>query len=415
MAGKEKVESMLSPYRVLDLTDEKGLFCGKLLGDLGADVIKVEKPGGDPTRSIGPFYQDEEDPEKSLLWFAFNTSKRGITLDIEVPDGREVFKRLVKTADFVVESFPPGYMGKLGLGYEELKKINPGMIMISITPFGQTGPYKDYNAPDIVLWAMGGRMYSVGDADRPPLRTSYHSQAYLQAGLDASIAAMMALYYRQLTSDGQFVDVSIQAAAAQPGDTTWDILRRIRYRGGLRNPSLQMRRTWPCKDGLVTWIFMPGQMGGRRRNEAFINWMDSEGMADDFLKEFDWDTLDYADITQETIDRLEAPTVKFFMQHTKLELLEGAVKYRILFYPQFDTTDILASDQLASRGYWVELEHPELDATITHPGAFAIFSETPPQVTQRAPLIGEHNQDIYKSELHMSDQEIKRLKQSKVI
>jgi len=415
MAGKEKVESMLSPYRVLDLTDEKGLFCGKLLGDLGADVIKVEKPGGDPARSIGPFYQDEEDPEKSLLWFVFNTSKRGITLDIEVPDGREVFKRLVKTADFVVESFPPGYMGKLGLGYEELKKINPGMIMISITPFGQTGPYKDYNAPDIVLWAMGGRMYSVGDADRPPLRTSYHSQAYLQAGLDASIAAMMALYYRQLTSEGQFVDVSIQAAAAQPGDTTWDILRRIRYRGGLRNPSLQMRRTWPCKDGLVTWIFMPGQMGGRRRNEAFINWMDSEGMADDFLKEFDWDTLDYADITQETIDRLEAPTAKFFMTHTKLELLEGAVKHRILFYPQFNTTDILESAQLSAREYWAELEHPELVATITYPGAFAKFSETPPQITRRAPLIGEHNLDIYKNELHLSDQEMRRLKQSKII
>jgi crotonobetainyl-CoA:carnitine CoA-transferase CaiB-like acyl-CoA transferase len=415
MAGKEKVESMLSPYRVLDLTDEKGLFCGKLLGDLGADVIKVEKPGGDPARSIGPFYQDEEDPEKSLLWFAFNTSKRGITLDIEVPDGREAFKSLVKTADFIVESFPPGYMGKLGLGYEELEKINPGVIMISITPFGQTGPYKDYNAPDIVLWAMGGRMYSVGDADRPPLRISYHSQAYLQAGLDAAMVALLALYYRQLTGEGEFVDVSVQAAAAQPSDSSWDIQKRIRYRGGVLNPGLQIRRTWRCQDGLVTWIFMPGQMGGRRRNEAFINWMDSEGMADDFLKEFDWDNLDYAEVTQETIDRLEAPTVKFFMQHTKLELLEGAVKHRILFYPQFDTTDILESVQLSARGYWVELEHPELDATITYPGAFAKFSETPPQITRRAPLIGEHNQDIYKNELHMSDQEIKRLKQSKVI
>jgi len=407
---------MLSPYRVLDLTDEKGLFCGKLLGDLGADVIKVEKPGGDPARSLGPFYHDEPDPEKSLFWFAFNTSKRGITLDIELPDGQEVFKNLVRTADFVVESFAPGYMEKLGLGYEELERINPGIIMLSITPFGQTGPYKDYNAPDIVLWAMGGRMYSVGDADRPPLRMSYYSQAYLQAGLDAAMAAVMALHYRQSTGEGQFVDVSIQAAASQPGDTTWDILRRIRYRGGVLNPGLQIRRTWQCKDGLVTWIFMPGQMAGRRRrNEAFVNWMDSEGMADDFLKEFDWDAFDYADTTQETIDRLEAPTAKFLMSHTKLELLEGAVKHRILFYPQFNTTDILESDQLAARGYWVELAHPELTDSIIYPGAFAKFSETPPQVTRRPPLIGEHNLDIYENELHLPDQEIRRLKQSKVI
>jgi crotonobetainyl-CoA:carnitine CoA-transferase CaiB-like acyl-CoA transferase len=406
---------MLSPYRVLDLTDEKGLFCGKLLGDLGADVIKVEKPGGDPVRRQGPFYHDEVDPENSLLWFAFNTSKRGITLDIEVPDGQEVFKRLVRTADFVVESFPPGYMSKLGLGYEELEKIRSGIIMISITPFGQTGPYRDYNAPDIVTWAMGGRMYSVGDADRPPLRMSHHSQGYLQAGLDGAIAAMMALYYRQLTGEGQTADISVQAAAAQPGDSTWDIMKRIRFRGGLRNPSIDIRRTWPCKDGLVTWIFMPGQMSGRRRNEAFVNWMGSEGMADDFLKEFDWDELDYADVTQETINHLEAPTAKFFMTHTKLELLEGAVKHRILFYPQFNTTDILESAQLAARGYWVELEHPELADSIIYPGAFAIFSETPPQIKRRAPLIGEHNMEIYKNELKMSEQEINGLKQSGVI
>lgn len=115
---------MLSPYRVLDLTDEKGLLCGKLLGDLGADVIKIETPGGDSARSIGPFYHDEPDPEKSLFWFAFNTSKRGITLDIGTPGGQKIFKRLVEGADFVIESFPPGYMDRLGLGYPDLEKVN---------------------------------------------------------------------------------------------------------------------------------------------------------------------------------------------------------------------------------------------------------------------------------------------------
>jgi crotonobetainyl-CoA:carnitine CoA-transferase CaiB-like acyl-CoA transferase len=414
MHGKEKVEGMLSPYRVLDLTDEKGLLCGKLLGDLGADVIKIEPPGGDPSRNLGPFYHDEVDPEKSLLWFALNTSKRGITLDIEKAEGRELFKRLVKGADFVIESFPPGHMDRFGLGYSDLKKLNPGIIMLSVTPFGQTGPYRDLKAPDIVLWAMGGRMYSVGDADRPPLRMSHHSQAYLQAGLDAAIAAMMALHYRQMTGEGQFVDVSIQAALAQPSDSAWDILKRIQPRGGMFNPSVQIMRTWPCKDGLVTWVYMPGEFGAIR-NVAFVNWMDSEGMANDFLKEFKWDDLDYADITQETINRLQEPTARFFMSHTKLELLEGAVKHRILFYPQFDTTDILESAQLSARGYWAEVEHPELGTTITYPGPFAQFSQTPPRVSRRAPLIGEHNREVYEEELGIPEPELIRLKQAGVI
>ena len=202
MAKKEKMEGMLSPYRVLDLTDEKGFLCGKLLGDLGADVIKVERPGGDPARSIGPFYHDEADPEKSLFWFAFNTSKRGITLDIETAEGQEVFKRLVESADFVIESFPPGYMDQLGLGYSALEEVNPGIIMVSITPFGQTGPYKDYKAPDIVAWAMGGSMYPFGNADRPPVRISHHSQAYLHASGEAAVGAMLALYYRSITGEG---------------------------------------------------------------------------------------------------------------------------------------------------------------------------------------------------------------------
>ena len=414
MGEQEKVDGMLSSYRVLDLTDEKGLLCGKLLGDLGADVIKVERPGGDPARSQGPFYHGEVNPEKSLFWFAYNASKRGITLDIETAGGQDIFKRLVKGADFVIESFDPGYMDKLGLGYSSLEKINPGVIMVSITPFGQTGPYKDYKAPDIVAWAMAGRMYSVGDADRPPVRISYHSQAYLQGGLEAAMAAMMALYYRRMTGEGQQVDLSIQAAAAQPSNTAWDVRKVVPQRGGQMTGNINVQRIWPCKDGQVTWFFMPRQFAAIR-NVAFVNWLDSEGMADDFLKGFDWDTFDYATVTQEEIDRISEPTAKFFMAHTKVELLEGAVKHRILFYPQFTTTDILESVQLAARGFWVELEHPELDTTITYPGAFAQISETPLRISRRAPLIGEHNEEIYQKELGISSEELLTLKQAKVI
>jgi len=414
MADTEKTDAMLSPYRVLDLTDEKGQLGGKLLGDLGADVIKVEKPGGDPSRNLGPFYHDEVDPEKSLNWFAFNTSKRGITLDIEKPEGQELFKKLVKSADFVIESFPPGYMDSLGLGYSDLEKVKPGIIMIAVTPFGQTGPYRDLKAPDIVLWAMGGRMFSIGDADRPPLRMSHHSQAYIQAALDVGLSAMMALYYRQMTGEGQFVDISIQTALVQSGEVGWDLRQRFQPRGGMRNPGVQITRTWPCKDGLVTWVYMPGTFRAAT-NVAFVNWLDSEGMATDFLKEFDWEEFDYADVTQEIMDRLEEPTAKFFLSHTKLELLEGAVQHRILFYPQFDTADLLESAQLNAREYWVNLEHPELGTTITYPGPFAKLSETPIKISRRAPLIGEHNQGIYEEELGIPAEELSKLKQAGII
>ena len=149
-------EATLSPYKVLDLTDEKGLLCGKILADLGAKVVKVEKPGGDPARNNGPFYHDIPDPEKSLFWFAFNTGKKSITLNIESTDGKKLFKRLAKTADFVLESFHPGYLKEFGLDYLSLTKINHKIIMTSISPFGQTGPFSDFKGPDIVCMAMSG-------------------------------------------------------------------------------------------------------------------------------------------------------------------------------------------------------------------------------------------------------------------
>ena len=149
--SQKKEGSLLDPYRILDLSDEKGVLCGKVLADLGADVLKIEPPGGDPMRHIGPFYHDTPDPEKSLYWFTFNTSKRSITLDITKSDGQKIFKRLAKTADFVIECFSPGYLDRLGLGYSVLSELNPRLIMTSITPFGQSGPYRDYKAT--ISWA----------------------------------------------------------------------------------------------------------------------------------------------------------------------------------------------------------------------------------------------------------------------
>ena len=165
-------ELLLSPYRVLDLTGQGGLLCGKILADLGADVIQVEPPGGSTSRNIGPFYQDDVHPEKSLFWWSYAANKRSITLNLETADGRDLLKRLVKSAHFLIESFPPGYMDGLSLGYTGLEAINPELVMVSITPFGSDGPYARWKAPDIVGMALGGFMYLTGDSDRPPLRVS---------------------------------------------------------------------------------------------------------------------------------------------------------------------------------------------------------------------------------------------------
>lgn len=413
----EKSEGMLSPYRVLDLAGATGLLCGKILSDLGADVIKIERPGGDPARNIGPFYKGEIDPEKSLFWFALNTSKRGITLDIEKEEGKEVFKKLVKQADFVVETSSPGYLEELGLGYQALEKINPGVILVSITPFGQTGPYRDWKTSDIVAWAMGGDMAPFGDPDRPPTRISHHSQAYLHAGTDGAMGALAALYDRWITGNGQQVDVSIQEAAVHSSihnNPIWNYERPIPKRGEeLFAGAAHRRNMWPCKDGWVSW----SHQGSSRLGPSLplIKWMESEGFTNDFIKEFDWKRPDFMMISQEEVDKIEEPTARFFMTHTKEELLEGAVKHQVMLYPVATTADMLKNPQLVDREFWVEVEHPELGTNLTYPGAFGIFSEISPRISRRAPLIGEHNEEIYEKELGLSKETLVRFKQEGII
>lgn len=412
------MEGMLSPYRVLDLTDEKGLLCGKLLGDLGADVIKIEKPGGDKARSLGPFYNDDPNPERSLFWFAYNTSKRGITLNLDTADGREIFKRLVKNTDFVVESFPLGYMDSVGLGYSELEKLNPGVIMVSITPFGQTGPYKDFKSSDIVSWALGGKMYPVGDVDRAPVRIGHHSQAYLHAAIDGAVGAMIAQYQRKITGEGQHVDVSVQDSlpiSIYGATAFWDMMKQLVIRGKLFGDlNIRIKQMWPCKDGYVVWIFTAGQ-AGMILNGPLINWMRDEGAYDEFLMNFDWSKHFYETATQDTIDRLEAPAAKFFLARTTQELLEGAVKYSACLYPAATTKDLLEDTQLAYRKFWVEVPHPELNTSITYPGGFAPSTEVSPRISRRAPLIGEHNAEIFEKELGFSTKELASLKELGVI
>ncbi len=414
-----KKEQTLDVYRVLDLTDEKGFLCGKILGDLGADVIKIEPPGGDLSRNRGPFYKDIPHAEKSLFWLALNTSKRGITLNLDTSDGRDIFKRLVKTADFIIESFSPGHMEGLGLDYETLCQLNPRVIMISISPFGQTGPHKDYKASDIVIMARGGLMYIYGDRDRPPVRVSF-PQAYLHASAAAAVGGMTALLARRTTGRGQWVDVSAQRSAVSAMYNIrpfWDlnkvIMRRSGpFRMGLSANALQ-RQTWPCKDGFVTFVMIGGK-GGAKTNKALVQWMDEEGMADELLKEKDWEAWDMAGATQEELDRLAEPISRFFMTYTMGELYEGSQNRKIMLHPAQTTRDIRESPQLAGRDFWRKIDHPELKGTITYPGPFVKLSETPCDIRCKAPLIGEHNIEVY-GELGLRREELVMMKQAGII
>jgi crotonobetainyl-CoA:carnitine CoA-transferase CaiB-like acyl-CoA transferase len=412
--------SLLESFRVLDLTDHKGFFCGKILADLGADVIKVEKPGGDPARRIGPFYKNIEDPEKSLNWFAYNLNKRSITLDIEDTDGKALFKKLAKNSDFVIESYATGYMDEVGLGYLDLSAVNPRLIMTSITAFGQTGPYKDYKGSDIVGMAMGGLAYITGKAEESPVRLSF-PQSYLLASAEAAASTMIAHYHRETTGQGQHVDVSIQASVAGKlanAIPTWELNHTLLKREGSfmfgRGAKLRMRLLWRCKDGYVTFALMGGKLGAKS-NEVVARWIIDEGLAPEFFQKIDWRSLDIANQTQEEQDRLEEVVGRFFAKYTKAELYRRANQEGVLLCPQSSFTDIVENGQLQARDFWVKVEHPELGETITYPGPFLKASSTPLVRKQRAPLIGEHNEEVYKGELGLSGEEMNRMKQAGVM
>jgi len=410
---------MLSTYRVLDLSDEKGTVCGQILAQLGADVIKIEAPGGSSERSKGPFVSDICHPERSLFWFVFNRGKKSVTLHLESEKGKEIFKRLVRNANIVVESFSPGYLDSIGLGYSALREINPRIIVVSISPFGQTGPYKDYKGPDIVIEALSGYMYLCGDPDRAPVRVSY-PLAYGYAGTQGAVGCLIALFAQEITGEGQHVDVSAQEAMSEftlMAPLFWDKLGKINMRSGQfrGGTSRRTRDVWQCKDGWVAFGIYGGQLGGRV-NKELVMWMDSEGLADEFLKSVDWERLDMATVPQEDIDKIEKATGDFFMMHTMAELYEGAIKRGVNLCPIWNPRELLGSVQLGARDFWVQVKHAELGISITYPGSFfkssAVF---PSQAGERAPLISEHNNEIYEGELGMSVLELSQLKEKGII
>lgn len=408
---------MLDDLRGLDLTDEKGFLCGKILAELGAEVIKIEKPGGDPGRSKGPFVGNGPHPEKSLYWCAYNSSKKSITLNIDLEEGTRYLRQLVRNADFLLESFPPHYLDRLGLGYEDLSKINPEIIFTSISPFGQTGPYKDFKASDMSLMAMSGLMKITGYKDRPPLRFGL-DQSYCLAGAQAAIGTLFALHERNRSEQGQHVDVSMYECLTLANywePPRWEFEQRLVERLGDRfsRGKGSTRQVWGCKDGYVTWTMMGGKIEIQRLR-AIIEQMDREGMAG-YLKTVDLDNVHISKLSDEEIKRWEEPIQAFFMKHTKKELEQFSNERNLTLCVINDLVDVMDTEQLAERGYWKDIEYPEFGRAIKSPGFLFQSSEIDTSVRFKAPSIGEHNADIFEKELGLSNEELKELNRRGVI
>ncbi len=412
---------LLSPYRVLDLTSELGFLAGKIFGDLGAEVIKVEPPTGDSSRQRPPFLKKGSGAPQSLYWQTYNCNKRGITLDLSQHKGRELFLRLAKTVDFVIESFRPGTLREWDLQYEALSRENPGLILVSITPFGQEGPYRDFAASDLEIMALSGAMSLAGEKDGEPMRGSV-PQAPMWVAAEAVMGALTALAYRSVTGKGQHVDVSAQVAvmaALAHAPSFWDLNRENPERAGIfvTGRSLKgakMRVMWSCKDGWLNFIIYGGA-AGRHTNQQLAAWMNEKGMAPKWFMDIDCSTFTVTDIEQEAVDRLEAPIADFFSTLTKQEFLAGAMKRQILGYPVATVEEIYGDEQLRARQFWHEANDPDSGVTLKHPGGFAIFNGERLQIRQLAPRIGQHNREVYENDLGLSGREIAQLQVEGVI
>jgi benzylsuccinate CoA-transferase BbsE subunit len=412
------MNSDLEGNRVLDLTDEKGSLCGKIFGDLGADVIKVEPPGGCSSRNLGPFFHDIPHPEKSLYFFAYNNNKRSITLDIESRTGKELFRELVKASHFVIESFKPDYLTSLGLEYRELTKVNPSIVVVSITPFGTSGPYKDLRGSDLTISAMSSLMYTFGDTDRAPLRLSV-DQSYCYGGVAGAIGGLLAHYYRESTGEGQHVDASMQEIMAwltMFSSPRWMFDRYLMKRAGQHraHKRTNLRMIYPCKDGHISFFIGMSNLSGPSE-ATLVKIMREEGIGDKSMESVDWKSMDFDTMDKEDHDRWEQYHIEFFKRHTKAELLQLLKEKGVLLSPVQDPRDVVENEQLEARDFWQEIEHPELGETIKYPGAFCNTSINQPEIRRRPPLIGEHNEEIYMGELGLSRKELSILKTTGVV
>ncbi len=414
----------LAGLRVLELADDKGHYCGKLMADMGADVIKIEAPAGDLTRRFGPFVDDVPDADRSLFFWYFNTNKRGITLNIESPEGKALFLRLAATADIVLETLPPGYLPGLGLGYDPLSALNPGLIMTSLTAFGQTGPYRDFASSDLVSLAMGGPMASCGYDDipgAPPIRGE-GQQAYNTGSHYAFVGTLIALYWRDLTGQGQYIDASIHEACAGTTEgafPTYEYHGKVSMRQTGRHAGMTASLPWhfECKDGRNLNL-IGGVPRDDRQWRMLIEWMDSKGMAEDLTDEKYREVFRQRTLGASNPDSQHVSEVfhRFFASMTADEGYRGAqacgMPMGIIRSPEENLEDPHFRED---RGFFAELEHPELARNIVYPGRPYVFHKTPWQLRRHAPKLGEHNQEVYCGELGITGERLSMLGEAGVI
>lgn len=392
---------MLSDYRILDLTDDRGLIGGMILADLGADVIAIEPPGGNTARRRGPFADGsyKGDIEDSLIWQSYARGKRSAVLDLESDQGRRQFVELARSADAVLESADVGAMDAVGIGYEALSAVNPALIYVAITPFGSTGPKAGWPATDLTIAAAAGPMIQSGDKDRPPLRVDL-PQTALHAGAEAALGVLMALHERKRSGLGQFIDVSAQAAYAQA--TQSGIIAAPNNAGQFERSAvgaslgpLEIRLFWPCKDGHVAVTYLFGAAIGPF-TDRLMQYALEEGYCDQETRDKDW--LNYTNL----ILSGQEPLSEYFRccdvvgalcaDKTKAELFQVAQERRLLLVPVSTMDDLDENQHLAARSYWREVERN--GQTLKFPGPFARLSETPIEYGRPAPTLGEHTDEV---------------------
>ena len=399
-------DQALSDVKVVDVGQYiTGPYCSKLLAELGAEVIKVEKPGsGDGARKVGPFPQDIPHPEKSALFLYLNTDKKGITLDLETELGVKIFKELVRDADVLVENYEPDEMASLGLSFDQLREINPKLIMTSISNFGHTGPYRDFKGTNLTMTAMGGALAITG-LD-PPVKLG-GSQTEYMAGLMGFNATMGALLWRDENEKGQHIDLSIMEVVAgnlEGTSTEYLYMGMTRLRRGL-----QMMRFvyghpvgfYPCRDG---WVIVTPGLGGIPKLALLLGhpeYMEEELFKNRFMRQSQWQDFD------------EKYMYPYLKEHDASEVFHGAQELRMPFGMIQNVDELLEDEHLRERAFFVEQEHP-VAGKVTYPGAPFKMSETPCQVGW-APLLGEHNQEIYCQKLGYTLDDLVQLGQAGVI
>lgn len=400
----------LTGLRVLDLTSPMGAYCTKLMADMGADVIRIEPPGGDPARLAGPFVHDRLDPDAGIPFLFMNSHKRSVTLDLETADGRDLFRRLASRADIVVETFPPGWLEERDLGYAALAAENPGLIVTSITPFGQQGPYRSFKGSDLVGVAMGGLLRLCGFPGMAPDRPG-GDQGYMLAGLHGLNGTLVALFHRDRTGEGQQVDTSMQMAVFLSTGyiVHWAEVRGIDLgRGGYRYNDLPgtFRTIYPCKDG---WVI--GGAGGRELGwRTLLDWMTEKGYAQD-LNEERWQTFEYR---RANWGHVEDVWAAFLLAHGREELFQEAQARRLTVMPFNTMEDVEGDPQLAARDFFRTVQHPRW-GELRYPGPPFRSTATPLRPPAAAASAGEHTDEVLEAELGLARATVQALHRAGIV